>query len=172
MEAGAFATSYIPTTTATATRAADVASITGTNFSSFYNQTEGSFFCSTFAPKGVVIYGTGDTFDNTQYVAVGSSNNVSIRSGGALLASLTAPVSTTGLTNIAHGYAANNFAAVSNGGAISTDTSGAVPVAQVRLKLGSSAWDMGGDNNLNGTIKRLTYWPVRLGNNVLQQITQ
>lgn len=25
---------------------------------------------------------------------------------------------------------------------------------------------------LNGTIKRLTYWPVRLGNTVLQQITQ
>ena len=172
VEQGAFATSVIPTTSATVTRAADVASVTGANFSSWYNQTEGSFFCSTFAPKGVVVYGTGDTFDNTQYTTVASSSNVSIRSGGANSAVLTAPVLTTGTINIAHRYADNDFAAVSNGGTVSTDTSGAVPLAQVRLKLGSSPWDLGSSNSLNGTIKRLTYWPVRLANNVLQAITQ
>ena len=37
LEAGAFPTSYIPTTTATVTRATDVASMTGTNFSSWWN---------------------------------------------------------------------------------------------------------------------------------------
>ena len=167
-----FASSYIPTTTAAATRSADVASITGTAFSSWYRQDEGTFFCSTFAPKGIVAYGTGDTFDNTQYVTVNASNNVSIRSGGANSAVLTAPVSTTGTTNIAHGYATNNFAAVSNGGAISTDTSGAVPLAQVRLKLGSSAWTSIAENDINGTIRRLTFWPTRLANNILQSITQ
>jgi hypothetical protein len=171
VEAGSFPTSYIPTTTATATRAADVASITGTAFSSFYNQTEGSFFCSTFAPKGIVIFGTGDTFDNTQYVTVAASNNVSIRSGGSAQAVLTAPVSSSANTNIALSYVLNSFAAVSNGGTISTDTSGAVPLAQVRLKLGSSAWDTSGLNNLNGTIRRLTYWPIRLPNTTLQAIT-
>jgi hypothetical protein len=40
VEAGAFPTSYIPTTAATATRAADVASISGSNFSSWYRQDE------------------------------------------------------------------------------------------------------------------------------------
>jgi hypothetical protein len=149
-----------------------VASITGSAFSSWYRQDEGSFFCSTTAPKGIVVYGTGDTFDNTQYVSVGSSNNVNIRSGGASIANLTAPISTTALTNIAYGYAADNFAAVSNGGVISTDTSGAVPLAQVRLKLGSSAWDTAGLNNLNGTIRRLTYWPTRFASTTLQAITQ
>jgi hypothetical protein len=182
LEQGAFATSVIPTggagvitpgyTTPAVTRAADVASITGSAFSSWYRQDEGSFFCSTTAPKGIVVYGTGDTFDNTQYVSVGSSNNVNIRSGGASIANLTAPISTTALTNIAYGYAADNFAAVSNGGVISTDTSGAVPLAQVRLKLGSSAWDTAGLNNLNGTIRRLTYWPTRFASTTLQAITQ
>jgi hypothetical protein len=47
VEAGAFPTSYIPTTGATATRAADVASMTGTNFSSWYNVNQGTTFFAT-----------------------------------------------------------------------------------------------------------------------------
>jgi hypothetical protein len=172
LESGAFPTSYIPTVASTVTRAADVAQITGSNFSSWYNQTEGSFFCSITAPKGNVIFGTGDTFDNTQYVTVAASNNVSIRFGGSDQAILTAPVSSSANTNIALGYASNSFAAVSNGGTISTDTAGNVPAAQIRLKIGSSSWDITGSNNLNGTIKRLTYWPTRLSNEVLQRISQ
>lgn len=42
-EAGSFPTSLIPTAGATATRAVDIAQITGTNFSSWYNQGEGTF---------------------------------------------------------------------------------------------------------------------------------
>jgi hypothetical protein len=172
LEQGAFTTSPILTSGAAATRNADVVSITGSAFTSFYNQTEGSFFCSTFAPKGTIIYGTGDTFNNTQYISAALTYNVFIRSGGASSATLTAPVSAATVTNIAHGYAANNFAAVSNGGTIDTDISGAVPLAQVRLKLGSTAWDSGGNNNINGHIRRLTYWPQRLANSTLQAITQ
>ncbi len=44
-EIGAFPTSYIPTTASTVTRSADNASMTGTNFSSWYNQTESTIFC-------------------------------------------------------------------------------------------------------------------------------
>ena len=44
LEEGAFPTSYIPTTSSTVTRAADVASIGGADFSSFYNQSEGTIF--------------------------------------------------------------------------------------------------------------------------------
>lgn len=39
-----FASSYIPTTDAAATRAADVASIGSSAFTSFYNQSEGTMF--------------------------------------------------------------------------------------------------------------------------------
>ena len=44
-EQGAFPTSYIPTTASTVTRSADNASMAGTNFSSWYNQTESTIFC-------------------------------------------------------------------------------------------------------------------------------
>jgi hypothetical protein len=42
VEAGSFATSYIPTTTGTLARSADVCSITGGDFNNFYNQSEGT----------------------------------------------------------------------------------------------------------------------------------
>ena len=46
---GSFQTSYIPTSGSVVTRAADVASITGTNFSSWYNSTAGSFYADVKA---------------------------------------------------------------------------------------------------------------------------
>ena len=45
-EAGAFPTSYIQTVASQVTRAADAASMTGTNFSSWYNQGEGTLYTS------------------------------------------------------------------------------------------------------------------------------
>jgi hypothetical protein len=53
-EAGSFATSYIPTTTGTAVRSADVCSITGSAFTGFYNQEEGTLFAN------IQSTGTGD----------------------------------------------------------------------------------------------------------------
>jgi len=43
-ELGSTATSYIPTTSSTVTRAADSVIVNGTNFSNFYNQSEGTIF--------------------------------------------------------------------------------------------------------------------------------
>lgn len=42
LETGSFATSYIPTTSAQVTRAPDIANITGSNFTSWYNYQEGT----------------------------------------------------------------------------------------------------------------------------------
>jgi hypothetical protein len=42
IEEGTFATSFIPTTTAAVTRGGDFATITGPNFSSWYNPLEGT----------------------------------------------------------------------------------------------------------------------------------
>jgi len=46
-EAGAFASSYIPTTTGSVVRSADVCSITGSDFTSFYNEFAGTLLCES-----------------------------------------------------------------------------------------------------------------------------
>ena len=70
VEQGAFPTSYIPTAGSQVTRTADSASITGTNLTSFYNQSQGTLFCR-FRNFG---YGNADqaggggvSFDNSQF---------------------------------------------------------------------------------------------------------
>jgi hypothetical protein len=49
LEAGGFATSYIPTTTGSVVRSADVCSITGGAFSSFYNNSEGTLVSNSYS---------------------------------------------------------------------------------------------------------------------------
>jgi hypothetical protein len=178
IEAGAFATSYIPTTTATVTRAADVASITGTAFSSFYNQTEGTVFTDISINYTV----PGTLFPLASSLSDGTFNNRI--ENGFLTASLAGyeisasgsaqvgvyPNASSALTRrLATTYQFNNFAASVNGGSVSTDTSGIVPTVN-QLRIGDRV--TGGTQSLNGTIRRLTYWPVRLANTTIQQITR
>lgn len=59
IETGAFATSYIPTTTASLTRNADVVTMTGTNFSSWYNIGAGSWYIQTNARNAATILTAG-----------------------------------------------------------------------------------------------------------------
>jgi hypothetical protein len=62
----------------------------------------------------------------------------------------------------------NDFAGTFAGNATTTDTSGTLP-SVTQLTIGASP---DGTQLNNGTIRRLTYWPTRLGNEVLQRITQ
>lgn len=59
LEAGAFPTSYIPTVASTVTRNADVATMTGTNFSDWFNLSAGTFFINTDAQSGDVLLTAG-----------------------------------------------------------------------------------------------------------------
>lgn len=73
-EAGSFPTSYFPTSGASATRGQEDVIITGTSFSSWYNQIEGTIYCS---------YKNNTTDFTTRknvYSIVGSSSTIEIRS--------------------------------------------------------------------------------------------
>lgn len=63
-ELGTSATSYIPATSAIAPRSADVAQITGTNLSSFYNAGRGTIYAEQFRQAGTGGVAIGDTASN------------------------------------------------------------------------------------------------------------
>lgn len=176
LELGAFATSVIKTTAAAATRLADSATITGTNFSNWYNQTAGTFIVSassrqsTSGPSGAITVWDG-TNNNRIYVsrAGNSSNcNVAVRTGGVAQASESFgswPLSTSLKAGIA--YAANDVIGVLAGTLSNNDTSVTLPTVDALV--------IGGDavatTKLNGWISSLSYFRARLPNATLQSVT-
>ena len=179
MEAGAFPTSYIPTTTATVTRSADVASITGANFSSWYNQTEGSFYGSFLTPyvapatAGQTLFSVNDgTANNRNLLSKRANADVSTRwsnnkTGGTDTAFINIGTWTANPLQTAVVYKENDYAGSLSGAVVGTD-------ATVNLATNLNVIELGTNlsaSYLNGTIKRLTYWPVRLANPTLQAIS-
>ena len=174
MEVGAFPTSYIPTTSATATRAADVASITGTNFSSWYNQTEGTVFAEAIPRAsgfngGLISFDNGTTDERIQArLNSGLAASLVVSDGAVVQANILSlnTISAGALARGGYVYKADDFAVTLNGTAPVSDTSGTLPTP-TQATVGNAV----GASYLNGTIKRLTYWPVRLSNTTLQAIT-
>ena len=178
LEAGAFPTSYIPTTTATATRSADVASITGANFSSWYNQTEGTVFAdivgfsiaSSQFPR-IVEFSDG-TSNNIIRLQQYSSNLVrtSISTGSVGQMGQDGGTIAQGVRGkVALAVATDNCAFVVNAGTPSADSSVTVPVVITQATIAGTT---GGTSISNSTINRLTYWPQRLSNTTLQEVTR
>jgi len=177
IEEGAFATSYIPTVAATVTRAADVASVTGTNFSSWYNQTEGTVFAEykRLVNASGRIFTFNDT-TSTEQIRITASLSTNIRpdwqviDGGSVVANVLGAVEVAvGATGKTAGtYKLNDFQQATNSTLGTADTAGTLPTLTV-LNIGAN--ETGSGSMLNGTIKRITYWPVRLANPTLQSIT-
>ena len=176
LEAGAFPTSYIPTTTAAATRSADVASISGSNFSSWYNQTEGTVFAemdrNTAISSSSTVVSINDNSSNNRLYNFrqdsASALTVISATGGTLDGALGVTLANTSNRNrVAAAQSLNNLAAAANGGTVLSDTSVAMPtVTQVQIG------NVTGTSYFNGTIRRICFWPTRLPANTLQSITQ
>ena len=174
LELGAFPTSYIPTTSATVTRAADVASITGTNFSSWYNQTEGTLFCEYNRPAAVtglrsMAATSNGGFDNRTTFRADSGTLLTIFALDSAAGQATFPLAvTSGVNNrAALAYQVNNYNAAANGILGINDTVATVHAAN-QLSIGSVL-----NAELSCSyIRRLTYWHQRFQQSTLQQITQ
>ncbi len=180
LEAGAFATSYIPTVASTVTRAADNAVMTGTNFSSWYNQSEGTVVVDCNQVVGAnstsVAYAISDnTFNNSQYGVYTGGN--AFRGANYLVGGVAqaGDINTFSVANVAvplkdaFAYAVNNFGESLNGQTTRTDSVGVVNTASNRMYIGSN-WS-GGGNFLNGHIRTITYYATRLSNAQLQALT-
>ena len=180
LEAGAFPSSYIPTSSSTATRAADVATIPTSAFG--YNQKVGSVLfegkvikanIGTTIDRRIVEISDGTTTNFISvYQDVSVDQNLRIANQDAGVLSVNAD---TGYTlsdaqtfKVAIGIKLNNFAVSVDGGAVVTDTTGTVSNTLSQIDIGKLG---GGTQYLNGYIKSIKYYPRRLTNTQLQELT-
>jgi hypothetical protein len=172
LEAGAFPTSYIQTVASQVTRAADAASMTGTNFSSWYNQAEGTLYAEANHP---VTTGTGKTHEYVSFTgAAGNGYDLWVFNGTARYAvqntNTTLGNDTSGaFDKLVMGYSQQTTFAQSGSlnaaAAVSSTTS--MTRALNSLAIGGGS----GSNNLNGTIKKIAYYPIRCTNAQLVALT-
>ena len=169
LEAGAFPTSYIPTTTGTAARSADVCSISGGAFAGMYNATEGTFISDSMIAnligdnRGIaqIDSGTSDNVIRHQYSSSSGGFNTLLRANvdaPTILSATTGAVST--IQKRATAYAGTNFASTTNGGLVTTATR-TFPVGLNTLRIGSI---LTGSLVLNGHIASIRYYKKRLPN--------
>ena len=181
LEAGAFATSYIPTVASTVTRSADVATMTGTNFSSWYNQSEGTFVSdfdkySVTSRGGVLCAGNTLVATGTD-IAIDGQNDAKVRmfieNAGAvemLNATLATYAASTPI-KAAAAYATNNAVGAAAGALGTVDTSVVVPTLNA-LQIGAIRnSNAAATLPLNGHIRQIAYYNTRLPNAQLQALT-
>jgi hypothetical protein len=173
-EAGAFPTSYIPTVASTVTRAADVAVMTGTQFSPWYNQNEGTIIASwsttsVVVPSNLGVFGVSDgtTSERIQIRRLPSVNEAGfIVVDGGVSQYNTSVAASSGVNISALAYRTNDFIGANNGTLGTADTSGTLPTpTQAEIGFGQ------GLTYLNGHLRNITYYPTRLTDAQLQALT-
>jgi hypothetical protein len=185
VENGAFMTSYIPTSASTVTRSADNASMRGTNFSSWYNQSEGTFFTSVKSSSGFTsevnassfgIFTSSNSIVLSNYHTVESGWIFRNSNGSNTFASFVS-ATTTGVRNGIASYKVSNrdyYASAINGGGFRDTFNTTIKFGSLRTD--QSYFELGplksGLVKLNGTISRLTYYPKALSNSQLQALTR
>jgi hypothetical protein len=174
LEAGAFPTSYIPTSGTAVTRQLDFISMP---VDTWFNASAGTLLCD-FTPFAI---NQSVTLQTTAYLDDTTSNErMGFRASSGALAFLVldnnvtqaSPTVATGMTagtnyRMAGAYALNDVAACVNGGTVLTDTAATIPTV-TRLLVGArfSAIDPG-----NGHFRRVRYFKTRKPNAELQSLT-
>ena len=177
LEQGAFPTSYIPTTSAQVTRTADNASMTGTNFSSWYNQSEGTVAVEYDRLSNITASGYPRVYSITDGTLLNEIDAVQQAGIGEYLSINTTGTNQTLIANItvtvgnpiktASSYATNNVNSATNTILGISDNLATIP-AVTRLDFGNR---FDGLRPLNGHIKSFKYYPIRLTNAQLQTLT-
>ena len=168
LEAGSFPTSYIPTTTAAATRNASLADLISgaiaNNIRSFYVE----FSSPAVGTRGVVSLNDNTANESASVLTSGTDPRLVVQDGGVEQANINGGTVAAGVrTRVAVRINADDFAISINGGAVVTDTSGTLPTVD-RLMFGRTQ----AGEYLNGRIARFTGWSQLLPNATLQTLDQ
>ena len=177
IETGNAPTSYIPTTTAQVTRAADAASMTGTNFSKWYKPEEGTLLVdyrrnSNKASGNQIPFVVSDGTTNNIIAITDSANGLNDRVlvvvGGVNQASLGSVDYTENQQMIRSiGYKKDDVSTSVNGSSAASDDLVLIPSVN-RLDIGYASYFLA--SRINGYISRLSYYPKRLSNTNLQAL--
>ena len=171
VELGSFQTSYIPTTTAALTRSADVCSITGGDFTGFWNQSEGTLFASGITQGYLAMASSGA---NANQIAIFRNPSplymrFDVAVGGSYGAQIIGPTITGASFNkIAGSYALNDVRAAFNGALGTQDTTVTIPSNLTTLNIGSQSLGVAPHN---GHVARIQYFRKLLPNAKLQSLT-
>ena len=176
VEEGSFPSSYVPTSGSTVTRSADVAQITGDNFSSWYSQSESTVVTkmtdngepNTTNNRDIYYLGTGSSSGNNRIITTtGSGFGAYVQTTGAQV-SITGGWYTKGVETVgAFAFKQDNFALATDGVIRGTDNSGDLPTCN-RLYL---FMNRNKANTLTGHISRLSYYSRRLTDLELETLT-
>lgn len=169
VENGTFVTSYIPTTTASVTRAADVAQLTGSALTTLQG-TQATLIAEANQIAAGLRYlisarkSSGGTFGD--YYSLLSAISV-MRVGSVDQANMTYSPAPTTTSNYRAAFAwqTNSFGAVANNGTVQTDTSGSVVSG---IDGGYLGYYLDG-TYLNGWIASLALYNTRLPDAILKQ---
>jgi len=174
LEAGAFATTYIPTTAAAATRAVEVANITP--LGAWFNASEGtlSIEVDTGKAAGVVQGGfSGGAFTNTTYLSLATA--VANVAGAGTSAASGAFTANGTLQKSALSYSSSRTSLANSNNGAATGVTSTLPAGPylwtANMALGSAPWSTN-NNTLGGHISRARYWSIALSAAQLQAITQ
>jgi hypothetical protein len=170
--------SYIPTTSAAATRAADACSLI--SLSPWFNPAAGTIFVQArvpnLAPAGkdqvLVRFDDGTTANAIEINNPAGTGNIQVivTTAGAVVFQQVGGTFTAGsVVEAAVSYASNAFAFSVNGNAALVGTTGAVPSGISRCILG--ARDLAGTAALNGEMQDLNYYPVAVAASNLPALT-
>ena len=175
-EQGDYPTSYIPTTSASTTRSADVCNNAGT--SATFNDSEGVLFAEIAAnalTSTLEMLSLSDgTYNNVvlfRYYDT-SSNDIQVQvkvAGSAQASMLFTLTDATSFNKIALKYKANDFALWVNGIEVATDTSGNTFSANTLNRLSFDRGD--GGNDFYGKTKQLMVFDEALSDEELSDLT-
>jgi hypothetical protein len=175
IEQGAFPTSQIKTLYSTATRTADNASMRGENFSSWYNPNEGTLLTNVNLPVRILTGARSFALDDgTTTYMMDLTNTLNTFTLEALENSsyvniISISNSTSKIVKQATSFN-NSSQTISVNGEVTSPSSTSLSINRYsNLRIGTQV------NNtayLNGTISQLTYYPKRLPNAFLQNLTK
>ena len=179
VEAGSIATTYIPTTTTTASRAADVISASGALVSGLIGQTEGTIYAEVdirnlTAGARIPFYLLNALGAPTDSVRIEFNNlngwQATVRSNNANVFTVFGPTSQSqGIYKVALGYKSGDSALYINGTQAATNSSSFT--FNAALVIAAMHGTTAGNNIMNDRIRAAALYTTRLSNDQLANLT-